>query len=168
MEQHPSGPRAAHGLRVIEETDFSWIVDLNRLLEVELSPLTTDDLARLISNAFYARAATPREGFLLALDHDADYASPNFLWFRRRLARFVYVDRIAIVKSARGRGVARRLYLDLFEQARAAGHTRIVCEVNIDPPNSASDAFHAGFKFTEIGRADISANKSVRYMTKVL
>jgi uncharacterized protein len=33
---------------------------------------------------------------MLAFDQDADYDSPNFLWFRERLARFVYADRVVV------------------------------------------------------------------------
>lgn len=122
----------------------------------------------MIGSTFYARLVAPRAGFLLAFDQAADYASPNFLWFRQRWSRFVYVDRIAIAKSARGLGLASLLYFDLFEQSRAAGHERITCEVNIDPPNPASDAFHTRLDFTEVGRAKLSNGKSIRYLTRAL
>ncbi len=122
----------------------------------------------MVSRAFYARIGPPQAGFLLAFDQDADYASPNFLWFHQKLSRFVYVDRIAIVESARGLGPATGLYLDLFEQARAVGHDTIVCEVNIDPPNPTSDAFHARLDFTAIGRAKLNNGKSVRYLKRAL
>ena len=96
-----------------------------------------------------------REAFLLAFDQAADYDSPNFLWFRDRTPRFVYVDRIVVAPAARGRGHARRLYDDLFAQARRAGHDQVVCEVNSEPANPASDAFHAALGFSEVGRATI-------------
>jgi predicted GNAT family acetyltransferase len=70
-----------------------------------------------------------------------DYDSPNILWFRSRYARFVHVDRTMVAPSLRDRGYARRLYADLFEHASKTGHTIVVCEVNADPPNPASDAF---------------------------
>ncbi|HEY3677565.1 MAG TPA: GNAT family N-acetyltransferase, partial [Bradyrhizobium sp.] len=96
---------------------------------------------------------------------DANYDSPNFLWFRERYTRFVYVDRIVVAASARGRGCARRLYQDLFEQSRRAGHERVVCEVNSDPPNPESDAFHAALGFVEVGSASIhGGTKTVRYL----
>jgi predicted GNAT superfamily acetyltransferase len=44
------------------------------------------------------------DAFLLALDQDADYDSPNFRWFSARYPRFVYVDRIVVASAARGRG----------------------------------------------------------------
>jgi predicted GNAT family acetyltransferase len=50
------------------------------------------------------------------------------------------VDRIVVAPSMRGRGYARVLYTDLFEEARRAAHHVVVREVNSDPPNPASDA----------------------------
>jgi predicted GNAT superfamily acetyltransferase len=102
-------------------------------------------------------------------DQGAQYDSPNFLWFRSRYPRFVYVDRIVVASSARGRGLARRLYDDLFKQAIAAGHDRVVCEVNMQPPNPASDAFHAALGFVEVGTATIhDGNRTVRYLSCAL
>jgi predicted GNAT superfamily acetyltransferase len=107
--------------------------------------------------------------FLLAFDQDARYDSPNFLWFRARYPRFVYVDRIVVASSARGRGHARRLYDDLFEHARRAGQERVVCEVNTIPPNPESDALHAALGFVEVGTATIhGGSKTVRYLERRL
>nr|WP_263358378.1 GNAT family N-acetyltransferase [Acidicapsa ligni] len=79
------------------------------------------------------------------------------------------MDRIIVADSARGQGIARRLYEDLFDEARRAGHGRIVCEVNLSPPNPASDAFHAAMGFIEIGRVAIyNGTKTVRYFEKKL
>ena len=88
-------------------------------------------------------------------------------WFRERYPRFVYVDRVVVAAEARGRGHARRLYEDLFDHVRRAGHTIVTCEVNADPPNPASDAFHAALGFSEVGDAVIhGGKKSVRYYAK--
>src|SRR5882757_5499842 len=115
----------------------------------ELSWLEPQRLEYLVSEAFLARRIGNVDAFLLAFDQDARYDSPNFMWFRARYPRFVYVDRIVVAPSARGRGCARRLYADLFEHAVRAGHDRVVCEINMNPPNPASDAFHAALGFVE-------------------
>ncbi len=49
--------------------------------------------------------------------------------------------------EARGRGVARALYEAVFADARAAGLPLVCCEVNVEPPNPVSDAFHAALGF---------------------
>ena len=81
----------------------------------------------------------------------------------------MYVDRVVVAPEARGRGLARLLYADLFREATAAEHDLIVCEVNIGPPNPASDTFHAGLGFAEVGRAAVhGGSKTVRYLTRQL
>jgi predicted GNAT superfamily acetyltransferase len=135
----------------------------------ELSWLAPERLEYLVGEAFLARRIGELDAFLLAFDQDARYDSPNFLWFHARYPRFVYVDRIVVASSARGRGCARRLYDDLFERAVAAGHDRVVCEVNSAPPNPASDAFHAALDFVEVGTANVyDGSRTVRYLSREL
>jgi uncharacterized protein len=145
------------------------VLALNNAHAKELSWLEPERLQYLTDHAFAARRIGVLDAFLLAFDQDAPYDSPNFLWFRARYPRFAYVDRVVVAPSARGRGLARTLYRDLFTQAAAAGHTRVVCEVNSRPPNPESDAFHAALGFVEIGNASIhNDSKDVRYLEHVL
>jgi predicted GNAT superfamily acetyltransferase len=147
----------------------SALLALNNAHAQELSWLEPARLRHLIRQAFLARRIGDLDAFLLAFDQDADYDSPNFLWFRSRYPRFVYVDRIVVAASARGRGCARRLYDDLFGHAIKAGHERVVCEVNSRPPNPASDAFHAALGFVEVGSAGLYEGKrTVRYLSRAL
>ena len=142
------------------------ILTLNNAHAQELSWLEAERLEYLAREAFLARRIGHLDAFLLAFDQDARYDSPNFIWFRARYPRFVYVDRIVVAASARGRGCARRLYSDLFEHAVRAGHDRVVCEVNTIPPNAASDAFHAALGFVEVGTASVyDGSRTVRYLS---
>ncbi len=153
------------GPRMIAGPDFPWVHALNERHAVELSTLTPVELKAMVGRAFYAHAVDPAAAFLLAFDQDADYDSPNFLWFKARLPRFVYIDRVAVSDDYRRKGLAKTLYGDLFAAAKTAGHNRIVCEVNSDPPNPGSDAFHAALGFTSIGTAVLpERGKSVRYL----
>lgn len=142
---------------------------LNNAHARETSHLSAADWAGLVAQAFAALAilsgsdAAP-EGFVVALDQDADYASPNFVWFRERFERFVYVDRVVVAAAARGRGHARQLYGAVATVARAAGHARIVCEVNQRPPNPGSDAFHAALGFVPLATRALASDKTVRYL----
>ena len=145
------------------------LLALNNAHARELSWLEPERLEHLVEQAFLARRIGDLDAFLLAFDQDAQYDSPNFLWFCARYPRFVYVDRIVVASSARGRGCARRLYRDLFEYAVRAGHERVVCEVNISPPNPASDAFHAALGFVEVGTASVyDGSRTVRYLSHTL
>jgi predicted GNAT superfamily acetyltransferase len=145
------------------------LLALNNAHARELSWLEPERLEHLVEQAFLARRVGSLDAFMLAFDQDAQYDSPNFLWFRSRYPRFVYVDRIVVASSARGRGCARGLYHDLFEHAGRAGHERVVCEVNKNPPNPASDAFHAALGFVEVGTASIDrGSRTVRYLSRLL
>jgi uncharacterized protein len=152
--------------RDIPEDLFDALLALNNAHAAELSPLNASGLRVLLGNAFYARRIGEIEALLIALDEThPTYASPNYLWFRARHARFVYIDRVVVAETARGRGHARRLYADLIERAKAAGHDLIVCEVNSDPPNPASDAFHQALGFRQVGIAAIHGGaKTARYL----
>ncbi len=145
------------------------LLALNNAHATELSALTLAELDRLIRISFLATTIRSGDAFLIAFDQGADYSSPNFLWFRERYDRFVYVDRVVTSPLARGKGYAKALYADLFQRAKDAGHSRIVCEVNLVPPNPASDTFHSALGFGEVGRASIhDGSKTVRYLLRSL
>ncbi len=145
------------------------LLALNNAHARELSWLEPERLVHLVSRAFLASRIGEVDAFLLAFDQDADYDSPNFLWFRSRYTRFVYVDRIAVAPAARGRGHARTLYEGLFADATRAGHDRVVCEVNSMPPNPESDAFHAALAFSQVGTGTLhGGSKTVRYLSRAL
>ena len=145
------------------------LLALNNAHAQELSWLEPERLQHLVCESFYARRIGDLDAFLIAFDQDARYDSPNFLWFRERYPRFVYVDRIVTAASARGRGYAQQLYFDLFERAAHASHERVACEINLSPPNPGSDAFHAALGFVDVGSAAIHGGaKTVRYLARAL
>lgn len=149
----------------LSQADLDWAHALNQLHAVELSSLSRDGFATLVSKATHAVAVADQAAFLLAFDQDADYDSPNFLWFKARYPKFLYVDRIAVATSHRRLGLARRLYDDLFATARAIGHEIIVCEVNASPPNPSSDAFHKSLGFEAVGQESLEgSDKTVNYL----
>jgi predicted GNAT superfamily acetyltransferase len=148
--------------------DEPAILTLNNAHAVELSLLDPDGLRDLLAHAYHARVGSDRSCFLIAFDQQADYASPNFLWFRERCEHFVYVDRVVVSAAARGRGLARLLYDDLFAQAAADRHRQVYCEVNLDPPNIGSERFHEALGFNEVGRATLPNGKTVKYLLHTL
>ena len=161
----------------MSETTESNAVDIDALLalnaahERETSPLDREAMVALINQACHVglRGSGGRDGFLIALDQDAGYRSPNFGWFKERYPRFAYVDRIIVAKAAQGRGLARSLYQELIERSERAGHSVLGAEINLDPPNPASDAFHASLGFREVGRSTPApGQKFVRYMVREL
>jgi len=90
-------------------------------------------------------------GFLLALAPGADYESENFRWFSANRPGSLYVDRIVVAPAAHGRGLGRELYSAVTARAAELGLAEITCEVNLEPPNPGSLAFHARIGFTQVG-----------------
>lgn len=150
-------------------TPIDHLLALNNAHAAETSLLTRETLAQMLDTAFAtAVEGDGKDGLLIAFDQDASYDSANFLWFKARYPRFVYVDRIIVAAHARGRGLARTFYETLFVKAAQAGHEHIVCEVNIDPPNPGSLRFHAALGFDALADAVLSNGKTVRYMRRAL
>lgn len=85
--------------------DHEKVLGLNNAHAAELSWLDEARLDHLLSQAFLARKVGDVEALLLTFDQDADYDSPNFIWFRERYPRFVYVDRVVTADHARGKGL---------------------------------------------------------------
>jgi predicted GNAT superfamily acetyltransferase len=150
------------------------LLALNNAFAQELSFLTPEKAADLVGMAFAATRIGAADALLIAFDHGAAYDNPNFRWFKDRFPRFVYIDRVVVSEGARGRGLARALYRDLFARAARGGYERVVCEINQAPPNPASDAFHAALGFDAVGSAVLpsagnpGAGKTVRYFSCAL
>jgi predicted GNAT superfamily acetyltransferase len=142
--------------------DFEVLLRLNLESEAVLSPLTPAQLEELHRMAWYRRVACVGDevrAFLWALVPGATYASPNYRWFSARYQDFVYIDRIVVSSAARGLGLARLLYEDLFRLTRQRGIERITCEIDTDPPNPASQRFHERLGFQEVGAQRVADGK---------
>lgn len=156
-------------LRAPTTSDLPALLALNNAHAAELGALSPEAFAHLVAMSFRTRMTEAADAFLVALEQGAPYDSPNYRRFSERFERFTYIDRVAVAASARKKGLGRALYEDLIAAAVAAGHDILACEVNFDPPNPVSDAFHAHFGFEEIGRARLpERGKAVRYLILAL
>ena len=156
----PFTPLAAPG------TYLTRFLALNNEHAVELSHASPSQFSELVAAAKIAFGLADPVAFLLAYDETSPYCGANYLWFKSRYDRFVYVDRVVVEPRARGRGIAGAFYQELFRRARTSGHETICAEINIQPPNPGSDTFHARLGFREVGRSDpLSSGKIVRYVT---
>jgi predicted GNAT superfamily acetyltransferase len=155
---------------ITSDLDDAAVLALNNAHARDTSALTPAGLAALRSQAFVAvGVGRGGDAFLIALAETAAYDNPNFAWFKARFDRFAYIDRVITAPHARGRGHARALYKQLFAHTAATGRSLVVCEVNAEPPNPASDAFHAVLGFELIERCAVPAqHKVVSYLVKHL
>jgi uncharacterized protein len=151
-------------IRPFVESDSAAVLQLNAESVAVLSPLDADRLQLLHSLAHLHVVAADKAailGFLLTFADGVPYDSVNYQWFASRLKRFLYIDRVVVSSAARGAGVGQRLYRYAQAHAAAAGFAWLVCEVDVEPPNLGSLAFHQRFGFVEVGRQVVGSNKVV-------
>ena len=95
--------KRVHAIDDRSSLNRSAVLSLNNAHSKETSALDEASLAESLNMAFYARGIERgATAFLIALDQDASYWSPNFRWFQEFRERFVYIDRIIVAVSARG------------------------------------------------------------------
>ena len=117
----------------ITPADLEDLLALNNAHAVETSLLDRAKLERMIGMAFLARTVPSQQALLIAFDQTADYDSINFRWFHDRYEKFIYIDRIIVAAEARGGGVARALYMELFSAARTAGIRIVLAGARLSP-----------------------------------
>lgn len=144
-------------VRDVRADDLPLLAALNDAAVPAVNALGLDGLAAHVPGCDVAVVAHTDDevlGFLLALAPGAAYASENYRWFAQHRPGSLYVDRIVVAPHAHGRGVGRALYAAVDARARALGLGRVTCEVNLDPPNPGSSAFHARLGFRRVGELD--------------
>lgn len=153
-------------LSAVTDDDLDELVALNQANLPHVGALDRARLERILGECSLALAARDLVGssvgspvgrlvgMVLVLGPGADYDSPNYRWFAERYPAFRYVDRIAVADGGVRRGLGRRLYRAVFDHARAAGAPVVCAEVNLDPPNPVSVAFHTAIGFAEVGQQD--------------
>ena len=139
-------------LRPMTDEDVPAVLDLNHRHVELLSPMDEERLSRLRAWATRSDVILCDDvvaGFVLVFSPGSEYDSENYRWFSQEFgAHFDYLDRIVIDDAFRRRGLASAVY-DVVE-ASAAARGRLVLEVNLDPPNEASLAFHRGRGYREV------------------
>jgi predicted GNAT superfamily acetyltransferase len=141
-------------LREVVDSDLASLADLNDAAAPAVNALGLAGLTAHVpvcELALVAESGGELLGFLLALAPGADYASENYRWFSAYVPGSLYVDRIVVAPAAHGRGVGRALYEAVDARARELGLGVVTCEVNLEPPNPQSLAFHERLGFGRVG-----------------
>jgi uncharacterized protein len=140
---------------LLKPADAALVVAMNNAAVPNVNENTEAELTGLIEMSDLTVALTEGEdilAFVLTMPPGVDYASENYRWFSERYDEFVYVDRIVVSEQARNRGLGAELYRLVTDHARENGAPRVLCEVNLEPPNPGSLRFHKRIGFVEVGR----------------
>lgn len=146
--------RVEYRLRRLTLDDAVALVPLNDAAYPAVPHTSLDDMRSLLGLADVAVGAErdgSLVGFALTLGDGVPYASENYRFFHDRGVSCRYVDRIVIAEPERGQGLGALLYGVIFDVARAEGRLEVTCEVNLDPPNPGSLAFHQRLGFRSVG-----------------
>ena len=162
-------------IRAAEKTDYAAVLAMNEGALPHVSSLTAADLSEIAGQSFYFGVAWVDgavAGFLMALRPGEDYPSLNYRWFCERYASFVYIDRIVVGPQFNGLGIGRALYVDVERVTLLSGESGVApiltCEVNLEPPNPGSMAFHKKLGFGEVGQLVADEGKLVSLMVKAV
>lgn len=140
--------------------DLTRVHEINEASVPEVGAASLDRLAFIVDESDIALVTEVDDvvvGFVLVLAPGSTYDSVNYRWFMDRFDDAMYLDRVALDASARGRGLGSELYeaVDTLIGERRAGGARcshLTLEVNVDPPNEPSLRFHSKLGFDEVGR----------------
>lgn len=158
-------------IRDVTLSDLPTVLAMNEAAVPHVGRVTLERMQKFHDQAAYFRVALANgaiAAFLVGLTPEADYDSPNFLWFRRNYEEFAYIDRVAVADDARRLGLGSALYGD-FERRFANRMPRLACEVNLRPPNPMSMAFHQRQGFVQVGSQQIEDGaKEVAMLVKEL
>ena len=140
-------------VRPLEERDVPAVLALNQLEVEKLAPMDEDKLREIqeLADRFdVVELDGEFVGFVITVPPGTDYDSANYRWYAGQFGdEFYYLDRVVMTESTRGRGLGTQVY-DALE-ARAAAYGRLALEVNIDPPNEVSLAFHTSRGYRSVG-----------------
>ncbi len=143
-------------IREAEVKDYDRVLEMNEESVHFLSPMDRDRLELLASKADIFNVIEKDgyvAGFLLAFREDSDYDSVNYQWFNERYDKFLYIDRVVIDIEYQREGLGEALYSWIFDNAEV---DKIAAEIDIQPPNPTSLAFHKNFGFEEVGQHSVA------------
>lgn len=144
-------------LRDVTDADLDRVLEINQANVPAVGSATADHLRHLIAESSIALVAEidgDIAGFCIVLGDGADYDSVNYVWFMEHHHTAMYLDRVAFDERFHGRGLGSEMYAEVDRRIRRnhPGATGLSLEVNVDPPNEPSLAFHHKHGFAEVGR----------------
>lgn len=155
-------------LERLRQDDRVDVLALNERHQHLTAPMDVDRLVLLdtVGTVEVIRADHRFAGFVITMASGAAYDSGNFGWFAQRYAAFGYLDRIVVREDFRRRGLAGLVY-DAIEARTARLAPLLALDVNSDPPNVESLAFHVGRGYEQVGEREFRDHR-VALLVKLL
>jgi hypothetical protein len=156
-------------------SDIAQLLTMNELALPHVTSMSSDRLAHLLDVSRIAlvveEAGAPEHspiGFCLVLGPGVDYQSVNYQWVMDRYEDALYLDRVVVDAHRRGQGVGQRIYAEVQRLMRSdwLQFPRLALEVNLDPPNPESLAFHRKLGFEPVGEQTTPYGARVLLMAK--
>lgn len=144
---------------VPNDIDDSWAI--NQANTPAVSSVSRDEFARLVEMSTASVVAVIDDklaGYAIVIGPGEDYSSPNYRWFSERYEDFAYLDRVAIAGTHQRLGIGRAIYNEIIERL-APKFPVLLLEVNVQPRNEPSLAFHDDLGFVEVGQQDTYGGK---------
>lgn len=150
--------------------------DLPQLLRVNASSrpnvamLDLEELDRLLmleAVVLIADCMGAFAGYLIAFSDQAPYDGEEFRYCQMHIQLpFFYIDQVAVSPDYRLLGAARTLYNAAFVHPALSSSLVQCCEVNIDPPNPESMAFHTSMGFERLTSLRVQDGRTVALLVK--
>ncbi len=147
---------------------MNWLVKLNNACVPAVDFKTADGFLKDTQFWYSAMVATKDNvpvGVVILIREGAEYKSRNYNWHNTNNVRHLYVDRIIISEDARGLGIGKLLYDYAISEARTQ-NIPLTAEVNTQPDNPSSHAFHLALGFDAIGQIEHESGYAVRFYRK--
>ncbi|MDA1126432.1 MAG: GNAT family N-acetyltransferase [Bacteroidetes bacterium] len=152
-------------IRTLRTKDLELIHKWNQSTVPKVNSLTFEEFRLQSVNCTYSYIQCSTDsmpvGFIFLYDEKTEYDSLNYLYFKSRYQKFLYVDRIIIAGEHQKKGYGQQLYDFVIDTHNP---DIFCCEVNITPPNRQSLSFHQKYGFNEIGQQNVY-NKVVSLLT---
>jgi predicted GNAT superfamily acetyltransferase len=156
-----------NSLRPITPADHDDVVALNERFVHLTAPMDQARLAGFVAASDRADVIDVDDafaGFVITFAAGAAYDGTHFGWFAERYDDYCYLDRIVIHEDFQRRGLGTFVY---DEVEGTCAKPLLALEVNIEPPNEPSLAFHRARGYVEVGQQDSEGHR-VSLMTKTL
>ena len=160
-------------VRFLSSPDCEEVLRINSQSFPGVARLDSSELERLVAipNEHLAMEGPDGRlvGYILAFRSDAPYDGEEFLTFVETSVRpFIYIDQIAVDAAMRRMGLASILDKAVEAHALSTSIADLCCEVNLNPPNPVSLAFHQDRGFNQTSVLEAEDGRTVALMAKRL